>query len=397
MTRPRLLWSLGALATIGVVGYGTRGSLGLFIKPWEDAFGASRGAVSLISSVGFIALGLGQPVAGRLLESFEARRVLFAGLALGAAGYIGAAMTEDLWVALVLVGLVASFGSGLASLSSLSFLAAELSESRHGVIFGVLTAAAAGGQVLILPLATAALGVSLRAALVSLGLLLAAVAVVVVTFVPRVERAELVREDGAGRLRSLLRARPFWLLVVPFFVCGYTTTGLTDTHLIPYALDHHITQTTASSALATLAAFNVAGVLVAGMVTDRIDRGRLLACVYAARGAVLLLLPLVTTPAGLFLFAALFGLADFATVPPTTSLARSLFRRGGWALALGLISGAHQVGSALGAYLGGWLYDVTGTYVYSFASAAAALLAASVLSYALRERRDVGKAELSRA
>ena len=136
----------------------------------------------------------------------------------------------------------------------------------------------------------------------------------------------------------------------------------------------------------------MAGVLLAGAITDRVDRGRLLALTYAARGAVLVALPFIASPAWLFVFAALFGLADFATVPPTMSLTRSVFLAGGWALPLGIISGAHQAGSALGAWLGGLLYDATGTYAYSFASAAAALAVAAGLSYALRERPTLGPA-----
>jgi predicted MFS family arabinose efflux permease len=374
---------MGVLAVVGLAGYGARGSLGLFIEPWEAEFGATRAAVSLISSLGFIALGVAQPVAGRLLESFPPRGVLFVGLALGALGYGAGAFAPSLPVAIALVGVVASFGTGITALTTLTYIAGELVERRQGILYGVLTAASAGGQVLVLPVATAALGVSLRAALLTLGAILAAMAVTVLALVPRVEPARRVRAGGSW---AFLRDGRFWLLALPFFVCGYTTTGLIDTHLIPHALHHGIGETTASAALTALAAFNVTGVLIAGALTDRVDRGVMLAAIYAARAGALLTLPFLTSPEGVFLFAAAFGLADFATVPPTTSLTRSLFRAGGWALAIGLIGGSHQAGSALGAFLGGWLYDRTGTYTYSFISAALALVVAAGLSYALRER-----------
>jgi predicted MFS family arabinose efflux permease len=379
----RLAVGMGVLAVVGLAGYGARGSLGLFIEPWEAEFGATRAAVSLISSLGFIALGVAQPVAGRLLESFPPRGVLFVGLALGALGYGAGAFAPSLPVAIALVGVVASFGTGITALTTLTYIAGELVERRQGILYGVLTAASAGGQVLVLPVATAALGVSLRAALLTLGAILAAMAVTVLALVPRVEPARRVRAGGSW---AFLRDGRFWLLALPFFVCGYTTTGLIDTHLIPHALHHGIGETTASAALTALAAFNVTGVLIAGALTDRVDRGVMLAAIYAARAGALLTLPFLTSPEGVFLFAAAFGLADFATVPPTTSLTRSLFRAGGWALAIGLIGGSHQAGSALGAFLGGWLYDRTGTYTYSFISAALALVVAAGLSYALRER-----------
>jgi MFS family permease len=378
----RLVVGLGALAVIGLTAYGARGSLGLFIEPWEREFGATRAAVSLISSLGFVALGIAQPVAGRLLESFPPRRVLFAGLALGAIGYGAGAFAPSLPAAIILVGIVASFGAGITALTTLTYIAGELVERRQGILYGILTAASAGGQVLVLPIATAALGVSLRAALLTLGGLLAAMALAVLVLIPSVEPARRVRAGGAW---AFTRDRRFWLLALPFFVCGYTTTGLVDTHLIPHALHHGVGETTASAALTALAAFNVTGVLVAGAFTDRVDRGVMLAGIYAARAATLLALPFLTSPEGLFLFAAAFGLADFATVPPTTSLTRSIFRAGGWALAIGVIGASHQAGSALGAFLGGWLYDLTGTYTYSFVSAAIALIVAAGLSYALRQ------------
>ena len=108
-----------------------------------------------------------------------------------------------------------------------------------------------------------------------------------------------------------------------------------ETHLIPFALDHHVDQAAASAALATLAAFNIMGVLLAGALTDRVDRGKMLGLIYLMRAGTLLILPFVGDATGLFVFGALFGIADFATVPPTTSLTQSVFRTGSWAVAIG--------------------------------------------------------------
>src|ERR671916_54034 len=194
--RNRLAVGLGALAIVGLAGYGARGSLGLFIAPWESEFGATRASVSLISSLGFVALGIAQPIAGRLLESFPPRGVLFGGLVLGAIGYGAGAFAPSLPVAIALVGVVASFGAGITALTTLTYVAGELVERRQGILYGVLTAASAGGQVLVLPVATAALGVSLRAALLTLGALLGAIALAVLAFVPRVQPARRVRVGG---------------------------------------------------------------------------------------------------------------------------------------------------------------------------------------------------------
>ena len=381
----RTLATLSTLVVVAVVVLGTRGSFGLFIAPWEEQFGIGRGTASLISASGFLTYGLAQPIAGRLLERFPPRIIIGAGLAVVAAGLAIGAMATDMWMAVAGIGIVASFGTGLCSLSALSYVAGELSEGRTGVIYGLLTAGGAGGSVVILPIATIMLGVSLRASLLTLSGLCITAAVAVARSVPDLpSRTRLVAPTP---LRTMIAEPRFWLLLVPFFICGYTTTGMIETHLIPYALDHHVPQTTASAALATLAAFNIAGVLVAGSLTDRVDRGAMLAWIYLMRAATLVFLPFVTDATGLFLFGALFGVADFATVPPTTSLTRTVFNAGGWAVAIGLISAAHQLGSATGAWLPGLIFDQTGSYGPAFLSGAGSLLVAAALSWRLRHEK----------
>ena len=375
--------TLVVLVVVSILVMGTRGSFGLFIAPWQELFGIGRASASLISATGFLAYGLGQPVAGRLLERWTPRVVIGVGLVLVALGLAGAALSTQMWMAIVSIGFVTSFGTGLASLSALSYVAGELVETKGGLIFGLLTAGAAGGQVVILPIATAVLGVSLRASLFTLSALCLAGAVLVARTVPPLP-SRSARTAGTP-LSAMVRESRFWLLLIPFFVCGYTTSGMIETHLIPFALDHHVDQATASAAMATLAAFNIAGVLIAGVLTDRIDRGKMLSLIYIMRAGTLLILPFVTDATGLFIFGALFGVADFSTVPPTTSLTQTVFRTGGWAVAIGVISAAHQVGSALGAWLPGVIFEQTHSYTAAWVSGSITLLGAAYLSYQLRQ------------
>lgn len=375
--------TLAMLVVVAVIVMGTRGSFGLFIAPWEELFGVGRASVSLISALGFLTFGFTQPLAGRLLERWSPRLVIGLGLAILGVGLAGAALSTHLWMALVSIGIVSSFGTGLASLSALSYVAGELVEGKDGVVFGLLTAGAAGGQVIILPIATTALGVSLRASLFVLAGLAVLGAIAVWRTVPQL--ASRTSSVQPTPISAMAGDRRFWLLLVPFFVCGYTTSGMIETHLIPFALDHNVQQVTASAALATLAAFNIAGVLVAGSLTDRVDRAKLLTLIYLMRAGTLLILPFVSGARGLFVFAVLFGIADFSTVPPTTSLTRTVFHTGGWAVAIGLISAAHQVGSALGAWLPGVILERTGSYSAAFVSGAVTLIGAAFLSYRLKD------------
>jgi len=368
---------------VAILILGTRGSFGLFVLPWEEQLSVSRTAVSSILALGFLTYGLAQPTAGKLLQFMAPRWVISAGLVLVAAGLYGAAVSTTMVMLGVSIGLVSAFGTGLASLSALSYVAGELVETRGGLVFGLLTAGGAGGQVVILPIATRMLDVSLKASLFVLAGLALAGAVAVVLTVPALPTRDSI--GGLTPVSEMVRETRFWLLLVPFFVCGYTTTGMIQTHLIPFALDHHVNQTTASAAMATLAAFNIGGVLVAGAYTDRVDRGKMLALIYLMRAGTLLILPFITSASGLFAFGVLFGIADFSTVPPTTSLTQTVFKSGGWAVAIGLISAAHQAGAALGAWMPARLLERTGSYTTSWVSGAVVLLVAACMSYLLRE------------
>ena len=368
-----------ALLFAGLTYYGARGSLANFVIPWQHAYGTNRAGVSLVVTASFLSIAVAQVVAGRLLERVDAWRVLAAGLALGVVGYGLGAVVGSLPLEILLVGVVAGFGGGLAANSTLSVMVTQLYRERHGALFGLIGAATAAGSVVMLPTSRIALDVSLETALVFLAGALAVALVGVLAFLrvgARAQRSQQARVSVA----SVMRQRDFWLLGVPFFVCGVTSTGITDTHLVAYMQGCHIGGGTASTLVATLALFNLIGTFGSGLLTDRVDPRRLLATVYACRGVILLLLPLLRSTELLAAFSVAFGLADFATVPPTTALAQKSFKSGGFGLVLGLIGAAHQVGSALGSVLGGVLYDATGGYGAFFVSASAVCLIAAVLS-----------------
>ncbi len=368
-----------ALLFAGLTYYGARGSLANYVLPWQHAYGASRGGVSLIVTASFLSIGAAQILGGRLLERMEAWKVLAAGLALGVAGYGAGALAGTLPLEILLVGVVAGFGGGLAANSTLSVMVTQLYRERHGALFGLIGAATAAGSVVLLPTSRIALDVSLKTALVFVAAMIGLALLGVLAFLRVGGRA--VRSPHAPvSVASVAHQRDFWLLGIPFFVCGVTSTGVTDTHLVAYMQGCGVGGGTASDLAATLALFNLIGTFGSGLLTDRIDPRRLLAGVYLSRAIVLLLLPLLRTTELLIVFSVMFGLADFSTVPPTTALAQRAFRTGGFGLVLGLIGAAHQVGSALGSALGGFLYDETGGYGAFFVTASGICVIAAILS-----------------
>ena len=196
----------------------------------------------------------------------------------------------------------------------------------------------------------------------------------------RAAAAAEVREGFVTRVWYLLRRPAFHGLFWSFVLCGYTTTGVIETHLIPYAEFCGVPPAPSSLAFGILMGVNTLGMVAAGWLTDRINRTWLLAGIYAGRGLVFLLLPvLVRDTSVLWVFAVLFGIFDYATVPPTASLAAGHLGRERVGTAMGLISAGRGIGAAIGAFMGGYLFDSTGGYGWLWSSSfALALLAAAI-------------------
>lgn len=200
----------------------------------------------------------------------------------------------------------------------------------------------------------------------------------------------------------ILKKRHFWFLLLPFFICGYTTTGLMDTHLIPFAQLCGFTPTEIGTAVSLLAAFNIIGTLISGVIADKWSNRKFLTYLYIGRTLTLILLAIfisnlefltffVNNPSLLIIFAISFGVVDFATVAPTQMLATQFFNRQLLGLMLGWLFFSHQLGSALGAYLPGLLFNITGNYNMAFYSAIILLIGAALMCFMLPEPEKVKK------
>jgi len=184
-----------------------------------------------------------------------------------------------------------------------------------------------------------------------------------------------------------IRSQTFWLLCATFFICGLSTNGLVGTHLIPAAVDHHLTEVTGASLLALMGLFDVIGTTCSGWLTDRLDPRRLLAWYYALRGLAIIALPYAFGSGyALVVFAVFYGLDWVATVPPTVMLAADRFGRERVGIVFGWIYASHQLGAAFAAWAGGATRTWFGTYDYAFLSAGALCLLAAGLS--LRIKRE---------
>jgi predicted MFS family arabinose efflux permease len=193
---------------------------------------------------------------------------------------------------------------------------------------------------------------------------------------------------------KLFKTKPFLFLLLPFFVCGVTTSGLIDTHLIPFAQVCGFSPTLTGTAVSLLAAFNILGTIVSGHLADRLSCKNMLSFLYGARAISIAILLIIVHETSFFnffisqsylllLFAISFGIVDFATVAPTVKLATEYFKHLSVGVVIGWLFLSHQIGSAIGSYIPGLLYDVTGNYDISFIYSIILLLGASALSFLL--------------
>lgn len=386
----RLLLACGLIVSLSM---GIRHGFGFFLPPLTQAFGWSREAFAFALGMQNLVWGASQPFAGALADRYGPGRVLAAGAGLYALG-----------LALMTV----SANPAAFTLSAGVLLGLALSGTTYSVVFGVigravptayrsramgLTAAAGSfGQFAMVPLEQSLIdGLGWLPAL----LILAACALAMLPLAREPARVD-VRPARPATERSLLGAmthtfaaawqeKGFRLLMAGYFVCGFQVVFI-GVHLPAYLRDHGLGGETASLALALIGLFNIAGTFLAGELGARLPKNYLLSGIYLARSIVIVLFLLAPlTPLSVALFAAAIGFLWLSTVPLTNGIIATQFG----VQHLGLLSGAvffsHQVGSFLGVWLGGLLYDLTGKYDIVWGLAIALGLMAFVANLPVRE------------
>jgi MFS family permease len=408
-------WFVAATALVALIGAaGFRAAPGVLMLPLEDEFGWSLTEMSLAVTLNLLLFGLTAPFAAALMQRFGLRAVTTTALMLIAAGSALTVFVTSPWMLLLTWGLLIGLGTGSMALVFAATVTDTWFAKRRGLVSGVLTAGSATGQLIFLPvIAVAAEDNGWRTA----SIIIASGALLVVPLVlallrdrpsdlgvgrygepdtpaavdAKPERAS--RGSGAaalalGALRDASKVRAFWALVVGFAICGATTNGLVGTHFIPSAHDHGMPQTTAAGLLAFVGIFDIAGTVLSGWLTDRVNPRILLAVYYAGRGVSLLFLPSLlssTVQPSIIVFIVVYGLDWVATVPPTIALCREIFGDRG-PLVFGWVFAAHQVGAGIASVLAGIVRDQTGQYTVAWFAAAGLCVVAAVISGAIARR-----------
>lgn len=392
------LWAVVAIGFLALaLAFSARAALALVMPSLEAELGWSRSFVSAVGAAALLAMATVAPVAGRLADRHGPLPLLALGLAAVAAGCALVAAAAHPAVFAAGFAAVGAVGFGIVSTHVVATSIARLTERARGLATGISTSGATAGQFLIVPGLAALLAVAdwrwsfwmlaaaatLLAALV--GLLLARTAA---------GGAAATGEGSlSGDLRRVLGRPAFHVLFWSFLACGFTTTGVIETHFLPYAALCGFPPMPSAAAYGLLSAVNLLGMVGAGWLTDRVSRPLLLGAIYAGRALTFLLLMAVgDSVERLFLFAALFGAVDYATVPVTASLVASHVGLRVMGLAMGLIAAGHAAGGALGALAGGLVFDHTGGYAAVWVGALWISVAAAGLVLLLMRERPAGPA-----
>ncbi|AIQ13074.1 MFS transporter [Paenibacillus durus] len=375
---------------------------------FEKEFGWSRSAVSGALSIRIFLYGLMGPFSAALMARFGVRRIMLLTLSLLTISLALTSFMTELWQFIALWGVVIGLATGaLANVLGVT-VAGRWFVKHRGLVVGMLTASAATGQLLFLPLLakiSVVLGwrFSIYTTITVLIVLIPIVAIWMKDHpynagVPPLGETEIVPPAPFHgnlflapllALKDAVKSGTFWLLAGTFFFCGFSTNGLIGTHLIPACGDFNIPVVTAAGLLALMGMFDMIGTTLSGWLSDRFDSRWLLFWYYGLRGLSLIFLPYALDGGYtlMLVFAVFYGLDWIATVPPTVKITADHFGREKAGMVFGWILVAHQLGASAAAYGAGVMRQWLGSYTVPFVTAGFLCLFASLLAIRVANMR----------
>jgi MFS family permease len=433
-------WWIAAITFLALIASAAfRSSTGALMEPIENEFGWSREVTSLAITVNLVIYGLTAPFAAALMQRFGVRQIVAVSLTLVSLGCLATVVMSQSWQLLLAWGLAIGIGTGSMALVFGAIIADRWFVRQRGLVTGIFSAASSTGQLVFLPILAQLINhhgwrtavwvvAAFSLALVPLVIWLLAdspasvgiaaygaedasqldgadqidgadhspaldangTAEVAATF----DKAQREAKPARLAIRTLVessRSWTFWVLMVTFFICGWSTNGLIGAHFIPAAHDHGMPPTTAANLLALIGIFDIVGTIGSGWLTDRVDPRNLLLAYYGLRGLSLLIVPTVlgsTVDPPLFLFIIFYGLDWVATVPPTVALCREHFGIGKSGVVFGWVYASHMVGAGIAASFAGAVRAHTGDYRLAWLTAGALCVLAALSFFSIRERGE---------
>lgn len=377
-------------AAIVTLSMGIRHGFGLWLQPVTAERGWTRETFAFALAVQNLAWGLAGPFAGMLADRFGAFRVLVAGALLYALGLVLMALSTSGLAFTGSAGLLIGMAqSGTTYAVIYGVIGRHVAPEKRSWAMGVAAAAGSFGQFLMVPVENGLIaGLGWQNALFVLGA--AALAIVPLSFGLREPRAlpagsGLPQQSMGAALKEAFGSRSFQLLTAGYFVCGFQVVFI-GVHLPSYLKDHGLAPQVATTALALIGLFNVFGTYAAGVLGQRLAKRHILSTIYTLRAvAITAFVTLPLSPLSVYVFSAVMGVLWLSTVPPTNAVIAQIFGVRFLSMLGGFVFLSHQLGSFLGVWLGGKLYDATGSYDVVWWIAVALGVIAALLNQPVRE------------
>lgn len=373
----------------------TRSSLSVVMPSLQADLGWSRGFISSVAAWGLVTMAVTAPFSGNLLDKWGPRWIFVVGLLTTFLGLTATSFITYPWQFLATFSLLAGIGFGTVAKSMVAATVAFHFTERRGLAMGLAAAGSTAGHIALLPALAFILTIAgWRWGYVFLGLSCLVLIPFVWILIGDAATQHRARARGSAapealavRLGFLFRNPTFILLLASYTICGFTTAGVVETHFVPYVVSCGIPVVMGATAYGVLAAFNMGGMALAGYLADKANRPLLLGLIYTARGLSFIILMMVPAFDAklVFLFAMVFGLFDYASIPVTTSLVASHIGLRIMGLALGILGMFHAGGAAVGAFLGGYLYDLFQAYDWVWIGSITLSLTAGIMAFAIRE------------
>lgn len=351
---------------IALIGFGVRSAFGLFLEPMTLAQGWSRETFALAMAIQNLLWGAGLPFAGALADHYGAPRVLAGGAVIYSVGVVGMAASDSALMLQLTGGVLTGLGVAFTAFSlALASMAKVVGPERRSLALGLGTAAGSAGQVVFSPLSQALIaGFGWYDALLVLGA--ATLIIMPLAFIlPGAAKQDddpLVGMGVGAALREAASHRGYVLLTAGFFVCGFHVAFIT-VHFPAYIVGLALEPAVAGYALALIGLFNIVGSFASGAFGQRWSKRCGLSGIYFARAVCIITLLLAPkTDMTIYFFAGAMGILWLSTVPLTTGIVAQVFGVRYIATLFGFVFLSHQIGSFVGVWLGGYLYDATGSY-----------------------------------
>ena len=378
-------------AAIVTLSMGIRHGFGLWLQPITQAQGWTRETFAFAIAIQNLSWGVFGIFAGMVADRFGAFRVIAGGAVLYALGLVGMALSPTgLMFTLTAGVLIGAAQAGTTYAVIYGVIGRNISADKRSWAMGVAAAAGSFGQFLMVPTESFLIStLGWQTALLVLG----GAVLLIVPMAMGLREGNLsgnasfaVQDQSIGQaMREALKYPSFQLLMVGYFVCGFQVVFI-GVHMPSYLKDKGLSPQVAGYALALIGLFNVFGTYIAGSLGQRIAKKKILATIYLSRAVVIsifLIAPL--SPASVYIFSSVMGLLWLSTVPPTNAMVAQIFGIRHLSMLSGFVFFSHQIGSFMGVWLGGYLYDRTGSYDIVWYIAIALGVMAALVNLPVRE------------